>query len=175
MPAILWGDWLKIGVAEIDSDHEQLIDLGNQLLESNLSRLQKGELLLLISAFKNLTISHFNREERMMESMNYDGLNIHKIKHSIIINLIGNLEDDVCNGVDASLGIASILADFVFFHLDRDDRALADHIKHFDVLATIGNDKIEDDSLSSALLSVMRTIIFNKVQPQQDSMSGDES
>ena len=66
MPAILWGDWLKIGVAEIDSDHEQLIDLGNQLLESNLSRLQKGELLLLISAFKNLTISHFNREERMM-------------------------------------------------------------------------------------------------------------
>ena len=174
MPAILWGDWLKIGVAEIDSDHEQLIDLGNQLLESNLSRLQKGELLLLISAFKNLTISHFNREERMMESMNYDRHHIHKIKHSAIINLIEDLEDDVRNEVDTSLGIASIMADFVFFHLESEDKALANYTKHFDVMTPISNDNIGDDSLSAALLSVMRSIIFNEHQAQEDFISGDE-
>lgn len=78
---IRWGTPYKLGHEEIDHQHEQIIQLLNELhghWEANATRQElTGYLAKLIDA----TVAHFRTEERVMVSARYPRYQSHKAEH----------------------------------------------------------------------------------------------
>ena len=99
MSLIEWKDQYSLGVAEVDHEHRELIDLINELYEivsSENSDLAVadflGELYTRISA-------HFALEEKVMRDSNYDEYDDHKADHERLLDEIRDLMDDYEGGV----------------------------------------------------------------------------
>jgi len=95
MSLLQWKDEFKVGVAEVDHEHEQLIGLINELhktiqasgdLEQILDSL--GEIYAQISA-------HFALEERMMRKSHYPAYAEHKEDHETLLDDLRDIMDDV--------------------------------------------------------------------------------
>jgi hemerythrin-like metal-binding protein len=94
MPLMQWKDQFSIGIAAVDHEHKQLIDLINHLYEEYSKGGSKrsveaffGDLLKDISA-------HFALEERFMRERRYDQLPQHKADHERLLDEIRDLMDD---------------------------------------------------------------------------------
>ena len=78
---IRWGSPYKLGHQEIDLQHEQIIQLLNELhghWEANVTRQElSGHLAQLVDA----TVTHFLTEERLMVSNRYPRYQSHKAEH----------------------------------------------------------------------------------------------
>ena len=175
MPAILWGDWIKTGIDDIDNDHRHLIEIGNALFDTNLIGLGKEDTLNLIRTFRNFIMTHFSREERIMIDNKYEGYQSHKSSHSLIIESVGQLESKIEQESDIAPDIAAILAHFAFYHLDGDDRALAEYIKQLETPILEPNKHPDHDDLSDALLAIMRSIIFHEAHDQEVALETSAS
>lgn len=81
MSLIRWQDSFSTGLSCIDSDHQVLVSLLNQLSEAR----EEGQAREVIGSVLNVlveyTLSHFRREERVMEACDYPGLAEHKDQH----------------------------------------------------------------------------------------------
>ena len=79
---LVWRERYNIGVDFIDREHKKLFSILNKLLaagkEGEKSRwaCQEG-----IKYFKDHAIKHFSEEEAYMESIGYQGLEMHKRLH----------------------------------------------------------------------------------------------
>ena len=99
MTLIEWKDQYSLGVAEVDHEHRELIELINALYES-LSKTHSeiavadflGELYARISA-------HFALEEKIMRDSGYDEYEDHKADHERLLDGIRDLMDDYEDGV----------------------------------------------------------------------------
>ena len=81
MPFYEWSERMSVGVAELDSDHQALIQLINRLhdaLENNEGRLALDQI------FESLAVyieTHFAHEEQVMEACGYPEISEHKKEH----------------------------------------------------------------------------------------------
>lgn len=94
MKLVKWKDEFSLGIPEIDFEHQELIQLINELLikisESDISDETSdylGEIFARIS-------SHFALEEKIMRERNYDQLQDHKSDHDRLLDEIREIMDD---------------------------------------------------------------------------------
>jgi hemerythrin len=94
MTLLRWKDEYSVGIAAVDHEHRELIDLINRLhdeLDGPAAKLTVpaffGDLLKGISA-------HFALEEKVMRDASYEGLGAHKADHE-------HLLDDLCDIMQA--------------------------------------------------------------------------
>lgn len=104
MSLIEWKEQYSLGVAEVDHEHRELIELINELyasLEQAHSDLAVadflGELYARISA-------HFALEEKIMRDNRYDEYDDHKADHERLLDRIRDLMDDYEDGVYVDVG-----------------------------------------------------------------------
>ncbi|MCC6777781.1 MAG: bacteriohemerythrin [Hyphomicrobiales bacterium] len=96
MALLQWKDQYSVGIAAVDHEHRELIELINRLHdELSASRATPvsveeffGDLLKSIS-------SHFALEERFMRDEHYDHLAQHKADHERLLDDIRDMMDDV--------------------------------------------------------------------------------
>lgn len=96
MALLQWKDQYSVGIAAVDHEHRELIELINRLHdELSASRATPvsveeffGDLLKSIS-------SHFALEERFMRDEHYDQLAQHKADHERLLDDIRDMMDDV--------------------------------------------------------------------------------
>ena len=95
MSLITWRDEFRIGIAAVDLEHRELIDLINGLdAEMKEYATQStvvealGEILARISA-------HFALEEKVMRDTGYDGLSAHKQDHEFLLDELLDVIDSV--------------------------------------------------------------------------------
>ncbi len=95
MNLIEWKEEFSVGVPSIDHEHQQLIELINQLNEmaqagrgfdSAIEAL--GEINVQISA-------HFALEEKIMRDMRYDAYDDHKADHEELLDELREIMDEV--------------------------------------------------------------------------------
>lgn len=93
MTLIEWKDEFKLGIAEVDHEHEEMIELINTAhaqMQSNASAEAVsdflGEIYAKISA-------HFALEEKMMRDSGYDEFAQHKEEHEQLLDEIRDLMD----------------------------------------------------------------------------------
>lgn len=95
MSFIVWKDEFSVGIASVDHEHRELIELiggfqrkisKNDPAESTLDYL--GETLALISA-------HFALEEKLMRDFNYDRYTEHKADHELLLDELRDIMDAV--------------------------------------------------------------------------------
>ena len=95
MPLLSWKPEYAVGIAAVDHEHRQLIDLINRLhdrfaAEGPASAVTElfGDLLRAISA-------HFALEEQLMRQRGYARLVEHKLDHERLLDEIRDLMDEV--------------------------------------------------------------------------------
>jgi hemerythrin len=94
MDLIVWRKEFETGVAEVDHEHRELVDLINQLhaqlgeetSKETVSRFL-GEVFARISA-------HFALEETVMRKHRYDEYQAHKTEHEALLDQIRDIMDD---------------------------------------------------------------------------------
>ena len=126
MGLIQWRKEFETGVAEVDHEHQELVDLINELHEqigANASR-QKvsdflGEVFAKISA-------HFALEETVMRKHDYDEYLDHKADHEKLLDDLRDIMDDFEAGTDADYkkALGGAVRDWFVNHFKTKDARL---------------------------------------------------
>lgn len=125
MTLLEWRDEFRIGIEEVDQEHEQLIGLINALHaalrgERSGERVEAflGEIYADISA-------HFALEEKNMRSRGYDALAEHKADHERLLDVLRGLMDEQADGhLLDDQAFAQRLADWFSDHFRTHDARL---------------------------------------------------
>lgn len=103
--AIVWTQDLSVGVNNIDSQHQQLFKMADELFEAGKNGKSKeviGDLLNFLDAY---TKQHFSDEESYMKSINYPGLAEQQTAHKNFVAELTKLK----NAYDTSGGNISVI------------------------------------------------------------------
>jgi hemerythrin len=129
---IVWTANLATGINEIDSQHKELFNKINNLINA----MSKGEGKKVIEdVFKFLTEYckvHFNMEEGLMTSKKYPDFASHKQLHNGFMTKLAELKKRVdTEGVSSTIVIDAqpLLVDWWYNHINKVDKALGEFLK----------------------------------------------
>jgi len=135
---VTWDSSYNVGIDSVDKQHKHLIYLTNSLYNACLD--DKAEL---DTAFKEVMKElveyvsfHFKDEERIMEEVNYPGLQEHKQIHQQFIKKILAAVDDYQKGKQfVPNSFVRFLRDWLFNHILVNDKEMAKY--YFSVKNTL--------------------------------------
>ncbi|MFO1425544.1 MAG: bacteriohemerythrin [Steroidobacteraceae bacterium] len=125
MSLLQWQDRFRIGIAEVDLEHRELIELINALHgelggDRTPARVEEflGEILARITA-------HFALEEKSMETLGYPERAAHKADHERLLDDIRDIMDEVdASGVLDEARFSARLSDWFGVHFASFDERL---------------------------------------------------
>jgi len=128
MSLIQWKEEFKLGVAAMDREHLGLIKAMNDVHELAEQKADKDTVNDAIVELANLTVAHFEAEERHMEKMDYPDLSRHKHIHKTMLSEIGKHHETFLEG-DGSVDPAffKFLVHWLSAHICHIDRKYAMH------------------------------------------------
>jgi hemerythrin-like metal-binding protein len=129
MPLIEWNEELELGYRPIDADHRKLAEMVNELYDYILA----GSSMTLIHAlFERLVshaVTHFRREEHLMEESAYPERLDHMAAHHHLESQIKeSLERFNAGERIFSLEMVQFLRDWLVIHIKTMDRNLSDYL-----------------------------------------------
>ena len=131
MDLIKLEDNLKLNITEIDSQHEALINLINEIHETMLQGADKADLDRLLSQLLEHTRSHFSYEEELMSRYRYAEYETHKSEHN---RLVEHLEDLVVRYRSGELllsfAIVLELKGWATIHIEKSDKPLGSFLSN---------------------------------------------
>lgn len=119
-----------VGIAEIDADHRNIVARYERLLKSFGRHRDTGAFALGFHALVHRVREHFDREERMMLELGYDGYELHRQVHKklnsdaqrYLMGLIGRHERDQC------LTVARWFSQWLLNHVTTHDRKFGEAV-----------------------------------------------
>jgi hemerythrin len=126
MALIEWRADFATGVAEVDHEHQELVELINALhdqlqggADPDATGAFLGEVFAKISA-------HFALEETVMRKHHYDEYAAHKAEHEALLDQIRDIMDDQEAGAyaDAETALATAVRDWFINHFKTKDARL---------------------------------------------------
>ena len=118
-------DSLKLGIPEIDSQHETLIGLVNLLHETMLQGANRAALDGLLSQLLEHTRAHFAYEEQLMSQYNYPEYEVHKSEHNRLMQHLLDLAKRYTNGeLLLSFAVVLELKGWAVVHIEKSDKPL---------------------------------------------------
>lgn len=121
-----WSDAYRIGIDEIDEQHQGFFAASHQLYETILNREGKGGVIEAVTFMRGYAETHFSAEEDFMRKHDYPDLAAHLRQHVAFMRHLDVLENDL-----RTFGPSQELADRA---LDMTQDWLIDHIADEDVL-----------------------------------------
>jgi len=94
-----WSDEFSVGVLAMDNHHKKLFDILNQMHESMKAGADEETLSKYITELVDYTKYHFAEEERMLEQVNYSGIDAQKRSHIAFIEKITEFQDQANSGM----------------------------------------------------------------------------
>ena len=95
MSLITWKEEFSVGVAEVDFEHRELIELINSLHESARSGAGREVVIEALGEIYAQIASHFALEEKMMRVTRYPSLLEHKEDHETLLDDLRDIMDEV--------------------------------------------------------------------------------
>lgn len=129
---IAWTDDLATGIDEIDSQHKDLFQRLNDLLDACSQQKGKEEIGKFLNFLSDYVILHFAAEEREMMKHQYPGIIDHKIEHSKFTLAIGDLKKEFAQQgarIDVVLVAVRTSFEWLQFHIRKTDKALGVFLK----------------------------------------------
>jgi hemerythrin-like metal-binding protein len=118
---------LALGIPAIDEDHRQMTEKLAALANAALARPSASSLRRAADELLQLTVRHFSSEEKLMESLEYPGLEHHRTQHVALRIELDQLCTDLI-GQGERKNVARTLAFLNYwleYHVDTSDRRLA--------------------------------------------------
>lgn len=125
MDKIEWLDKYRIGIPEIDLQHQALISIINQFIECN----DDTDLLVLLDNLSGEMLSHNLYEEQLLDQHNYPDLERHKREHADEASAFSSrIKDIINNHSDSRVLITEQLKRWFEHHLLIDDMAYRQYL-----------------------------------------------
>lgn len=126
MPLIAWNDNLSVGIVEIDTQHQKLVSILNDLHAA----MSQGKGALMAPAIlKNLveyTQVHFSTEERLMSQYGYPELASHRKQHQELTQKVLEFQAQYQAGqATLTLQLMTFLRDWLVNHILGTDKQYA--------------------------------------------------
>jgi len=92
---IKWKEEYRIGVQEIDKQHQKLFEIANrayELLKNDMYYDKFDKIIEILTELKEYAFYHFNFEEEYMKSIGYTKFVSHKVLHDDFIDKINSVD-----------------------------------------------------------------------------------
>ncbi|MCP4353146.1 MAG: hemerythrin family protein [Desulfobacterales bacterium] len=123
MPLIQWDDSLNVNVAEIDRQHQRLVEMINDLDDAMRQGKGKDVLGKIIDGLIAYAATHFRTEERYFDLFGYPEANNHKKEHSEFVKKISEFKDGFEKGkLGLSIQVMNFLRDWLQKHIKEVDK-----------------------------------------------------
>ena len=117
-----WKEEYEVGVAEIDEQHQKLIDIANrvyELMRNELALDKYDQIVEILQELKEYTVYHFHFEEGLMQKARYIKRFSHKILHQ---NFLAQVEAVDLSAVDENqeaylVQIMDFIANWLIEHI----------------------------------------------------------
>ncbi len=93
MPLIKWKKDFELGIASVDHEHREMIELINNLFENLSEGASENEIISFLGEIYAKISAHFALEEREMRDINYPGYAAHKEDHEDLLDEIRDVMD----------------------------------------------------------------------------------
>ena len=128
MSKVIWIDRYNTGIAEIDTQHRQIVDYLNQLNDARMRGSVK-QVKDVIEGIVDYTLSHFSFEEALMAEAKYPFAGAHKSVHESFIKRVEKFQVRFKDGEDIFEEFYDVLKRWLVNHIQRDDAAYVRSIK----------------------------------------------
>lgn len=95
MTLMEWREEFQIGIAEVDHEHREMIELINALHREALQGDSAEDIATALGEINVRVAAHFALEEKNMEQLHYAGYPAHKADHELLLDEIAAIMDDV--------------------------------------------------------------------------------
>ncbi|MBR9825899.1 MAG: hemerythrin family protein [Alphaproteobacteria bacterium] len=95
MPLMTWDSSLDVGVADMNREHQQILDLMNKIYDAREAGQTGASVIALVDRLAQVTIDHFRDEETYMEKTGYAGLASHKLIHKDLLEKFTGFADEI--------------------------------------------------------------------------------
>lgn len=130
--AYQWTTDLETGNNSIDTQHKQLIEAINSLLDACASGRGRAELESTTKFLYEYTVKHFSDEEKLQQASGYPDFANHRKYHEefkkVVLDLCTQLRNDGATVVLIAK-VNTAIAGWLINHIKREDVKVAAHIK----------------------------------------------
>ena len=120
-----WASDMEIDGGPIDADHQQLVALVNQLHTATTDGKGQEVVEQILNALIAYAVEHLQREERLMESMQFPNLGPHRIGHEKFMQKIHALKAKYDGGsISVASQLSTVLRDWLSLHIRRSDKEI---------------------------------------------------
>jgi hemerythrin len=126
-----WDDRYSVGIPLIDSQHQKLIEMTNDLYNACLEGTEAaaGNFRSAIRGMVDYVKYHFAAEERLLENAKYPGIAAHKREHeSFVIKVLQDVKDFESGKKFVPNIFVRYLKEWILAHIAVEDRKYADFI-----------------------------------------------
>jgi len=133
---IKWDPKLKIGIPQIDQQHETLVNMCNDfyqsLLQNNNSDDYKEIVRETLEKCMNYAATHFKDEEKFMLASNFPGYKAHKISHDSFVEQVELTYNDLEHlPIGEAIKFAHFLYNWIQNHIAYEDRLYLPNLMEF--------------------------------------------
>lgn len=125
MAPLKWKDEYSVGVAAVDHEHRELIELVNRVHEALTSGQPADEVSRIFGDLFRAISAHFALEERFMGAHGYDHRAVHKADHERLLDELRDIMDDYSHGDPQSVArLTKSVEDWFAVHFRTHDARL---------------------------------------------------
>ena len=123
-----WGEYLPIGIPEMDEQHKGFFSLLDQVCRGLLSRESCPDVGCAVLDLEHYVKAHFVAEEALMARYGYPGLQGHMDSHAEFADKLAGIAGRIAAGETVGLDLMRFLSDWWSFHIGVADRQYANFI-----------------------------------------------
>lgn len=127
---LVWKPSFNVGHDVIDRQHRRLFEIGNDLINSLLSRKPKGDVELLLDELLHDIKEHFQSEEEIMASYNNPISDAHKDIHANLLARVQRMREKFHDDVLSTSELVGFLTcDVVADHIIKEDLKFGETVR----------------------------------------------
>jgi hemerythrin-like metal-binding protein len=121
--AITWKNDFSVGISEMDSQHQRLVAMFNQLEDAMGKGKGKEVIGKILAELAKYTQTHFTCEEVLMRFHNYPDISTHRIEHTKLTHRVLAFKLDFEAGkATLSLPVLNFIEDWLVTHIQVSDK-----------------------------------------------------
>ena len=130
---LLWLEDYETGNEQIDSEHKQLFQLTEKLINADFSD-RGAKIHTAVNFLTDYVLKHFGHEEGLMAECTYPKTAEHKQEHIDLQEIVGKLKERIANEgetIKLSRAVNDSIVSWLTGHIMGSDKALADYYKQW--------------------------------------------
>ena len=117
-----WEDRFSVGIREIDTQHQKLVAMLNELYDAMQAGKGNDALGKILDEMIKYTAGHFATEERYMKTYNYPELAAHKQEHDSLTKQVLDLQRQFKSGqASMSVKVGNFVKSWLINHISGTD------------------------------------------------------